>query len=96
MAKYDLTTPEGRAMQRAEDFSAVLWHIGTYVVINAFMWFIDWNAGDGIQWAFWVSIPWGIGLAFHILSYVIEDGGLMQRRYQKFLAEERETPPPGT
>ncbi len=89
MAKPDLSTPEGRARKRVEDFSSLLWHAGAFVVVNSFLWFLDIVGGDGIQWAIWVTIPWAVGLAFHILAYLIDDRGREGRRYEKFLAEEQ-------
>lgn len=39
--------------------------------------------------AYWTTIPWGVGLAFHTLAYFIQERGLDQRRYERYLAEER-------
>ena len=77
------STPEERAAERAQDFTALMWHLATYVIINAFLWVIVPGA------AFWVTIGWGIGLAFHLAAYFIGDGGPDTRRYRKYLAEER-------
>ena len=90
MAKYDLSTPEGRARKRVNDLSSVLWHVGAFVIVNAFLWIVDIAGGGGVEWAYWTTIPWGIGLAFHIAAYFIEERGLEGRKYQQYLAEERE------
>ena len=82
-------TPEERAAKRAEDLTGLYWHIAAYVVINIFLWALDWIQGGGIEWAYWVSVPWGLGLAFHIAAYMIDDSGFKQRKYQQFLEEER-------
>jgi hypothetical protein len=37
-----------------------------------------------------VTIPWGIGLAFHVAAYMLDESGLQNRRYQRYLAEEQE------
>lgn len=79
----ELPTPEEVAKQRVEDWTAVMWHIAAFVIVNAFLWFIVPSA------AFWVTIGWGIGLAFHIAAFWIGDDGPSNRRYQKYLAEER-------
>jgi hypothetical protein len=83
------STPEARARKRAKEYTGLMWHIGTYVIVNAFLWFIDIAGGGGVQWAYWVSIAWGIGLAFHVLAYFLDDTGIEQRKYKKFLAEEQ-------
>ena len=41
------------------------------------------------QAAFWVTLVWGIGLAFHVVYYFIGDDRPKNRRYQTFLAQER-------
>ena len=90
MAEPEPSTPEERAQKRAEEYSGLMWHAATYLIVNAFLWFIDIAGGGGVEWAYWVSIPWGIGFAFHAASYYIDARGGTQRRYQKFLAEERQ------
>lgn len=90
MATQDDGTPEERAQKRVKEYTDVMWHAATYVIVNVFLWGIDLVGGDGVNWAYWVTISWGIGLAFHIASYLIDDKGPKNRRYQKFLAEERE------
>ncbi len=83
MATEEHTTPEERAAQRVKDFTDVAWHAATYIIINVFLWLIVPQA------AFWVSVGWGIGLAFHVAYYFIGDDGPQNRRYQAFLAQER-------
>lgn len=76
-------TPEERAARRVKDQTDLMWHVATYVIINGFLWFIVPQA------AFWVTLGWGIGLAFHVAAYFIGDSGAANRRYQAFLAQER-------
>ena len=83
MSKDTHSTPEERASKRVEDFNGLAWHVATYLIINAFLWIIVPEA------AIWVTIGWGIGLAFHVAFYFIGDDGPGNRRYQKYLAEER-------
>jgi hypothetical protein len=77
------STAEERAAKRVKDYTDVMWHAATYVIVNAFLWLIVPQA------AFWVTVGWGIGLAFHIAYYFIGDDGPKNRRYQAFLAQER-------
>lgn len=83
MATDPNSTPEERAAKRVEEYNALMWHAATYLIINVFLWLIVPAA------ALWVTIGWGIGLAFHVAAYVIGDDGPENRRYQKYLAEER-------
>jgi len=84
MAKADTYTPEERARKRVNNFTGLMWHIASFVIVNAFLWVIVPEA------AFWVTIPWGVGLAFHIAAYLLDDSGGQDRRYQRYLAEEQE------
>ena len=77
------STPEERAEKRVKDFNDLAWHATVYVVVNVFLWIIVPQA------ALWVTLGWGIGLAFHVAYYFIGDDDRSNRRYQKYLAEER-------
>ena len=76
-------------MSRLKNFSDLMWHVATFVIVNGFLWFIDLTQG-GVEWAYWVTIGWGIGLAFHIAFYFIGDEKEDNPRYQRYLEEERE------
>ncbi len=88
MGKQETATPEERAQRRAKDRTDVMWHIATYVIINAFLWSIDIVTG-GTTWAFWVTAGWGIAVAFHVANYLIDERS-GRRAYQRYLAEERQ------
>ena len=77
------STPEERAEQRVKDYTDVMWHAATYLIINVFLWFI------APQATFWIALVWGLGLAFHVAYYFIGDDGPSNRRYQAFLSQER-------
>lgn len=83
------STAEERARKRVDERTGVMWHVAVYVIVNVLLWSIDIAQGGGVDWAFWPTIGWGIGVAFHVASYVIDDSGRESRTYQKFLAEER-------
>lgn len=59
--------PKAAAPRRSE-LSGLIWHAGVFAVVNAFIWFQDIVLGEGL-YAYWVTIPWGIGLAIHGLIY---------------------------
>lgn len=63
------------------EFATVMWHVGFYVVVNAFLWIQDFAAGGGLNYAYWVTIPWGIGLAAHITAYVVESHDAQHPRH---------------
>jgi len=91
MAQTSESTPETRALKRAKSYTGLMWHIGTFLVINAFFWLLDIATGaDGVQWAYWITIFWGLALAFHVVAYVVGGSGLEERKYRKSLADEQQ------
>jgi hypothetical protein len=43
-------------------------HAGIFLVVNAFLWAQDIAIGGGLDYAYWITIPWGIGLAAQVIS----------------------------
>ena len=61
-----------RALQRLEDKRGLQAHVLAYVLVNAFLigiWFLN-RADDAFFWPLFPLLGWGIGLAFHVWSYV--------------------------
>ena len=91
MPQANANTPEARAHKRAKSYTSLMWHIGAFVVINGFFWILDLITGaSGVQWAYWITIFWGVALAFHVVAYLVGDSGIEQRKYQQALAEEKQ------
>jgi hypothetical protein len=83
-------TPEQLARKRAKDLTALVWHAGAFVIINAFFWIVDLALGQpGAQWAFWITVFWGFALAFHALTYAVAGRQLEERATQQYLNEDR-------
>lgn len=82
-------TPESRAVRRAKYLSGLIWHAGTFVIINGFFLILDWIGGSGVNWSLWLVAVWGFALAFHALAYYVDGRGLEQRKVQEYLEEER-------
>ena len=84
-------TPDAaeRARARAKALADLYWHVGTFVIINAFLWLIDLTLGDdGITWAPWVTAAWGLGLAFHVLAYLVQGRQLVARKTEQYLRDD--------
>lgn len=63
---------EFRKSQRGDFVS----NLGSYVVVNAFLMWIDWNQGGGLSWSLWCVGGWGIGVAikmFKLLAGVSDE-----------------------
>lgn len=82
-------TPQARARRRVKEFTDLMWHVVTFVIVNGFLWGIDIVKGGGVDWAFWVTIAWGVGVAFHVAAYLLGESGPQNRRYQRLLDEEQ-------
>lgn len=46
----------------------LLVHATVFTLVNAFLWIQDIAAGDGLNYAYWVTIPWAFGLAMHAVT----------------------------
>jgi 2TM domain len=68
VAIRDLRHPEAR--KPMSEFQALIMHIVVFTIVNAFLWLQDIATGDGLNYAYWVTIPWGVGLIAHIVAYV--------------------------
>lgn len=74
--------PLERQPARQPMLPALLWHVGAFAAINSLLWVIDLNLGrEGTQWAHWVTVVWGVGLAFHLAGYWARGQGLGERKY---------------
>ena len=71
---------EELADRRAKYLTGLLWHVGTFVIVNAGFWVLDLTIGrPGAQWAYWITGVWAFALAFHVLAYLI-DGRQVEAR----------------
>jgi hypothetical protein len=59
------------AEKRVKSRIELLEHIGIYIVINGFLVVVWALSGAGYPWFLWVMAAWGLGLAFHILGYIL-------------------------
>jgi hypothetical protein len=60
------------------------------VVLNAFFWLLDLMIGTlGLQWAYWITLLWGLALVSHIVAYLIDSRGVREHKAQQYLDQER-------
>ncbi|MGI9615012.1 MAG: 2TM domain-containing protein [Acidimicrobiales bacterium] len=90
MVQIQNPSDEQLAAERANYLTGLIWHLGTFLIINAFFWVLDLVIGqEGIQWAFWITIFWSVGLAFHVLAWFIDGRQVERRRAQRYLEDSR-------
>ena len=83
------TTPEERARKRVNDLIGILIHVVVFALVNTFLWIQDIAGGGGVDWAYWTTVPWGIGLMIHAIVFFFSRGGFEVRKYRQYLEEER-------
>lgn len=76
-----------RAKQHVTNVRDFYYHLMTFVLVNAMMVVIDRRDGSrgdfmGLDWAYWLIIGWGFGVAGHAI-FVYFDDYRIQRVYQK-------------
>lgn len=76
------------ARRRAKYLSGLIWHFGTFLIINTFFWILDLAVGeDGLQWAFWITGVWAFALLFHVLAWYVDGRQLEERKTRQYLNE---------
>jgi len=81
------------AKKRTDDIIGFFIHALVYVIVNAGIWGIDLATGGGIEWAYWTTIGWGIGLAIHGAVLLVElkifGADWRQRQIEKYVEQRR-------
>lgn len=63
------TRSAGTRSSRAD----LLVHATVFTLVNAFLWIQDIAAGNGLDYAYWVTVPWAIGLAVHAVTELTDE-----------------------
>lgn len=84
-----MVTSDPRKRRAAEVREFVL-HLIVFVVANTFIVLQDLAISDGLQWAYWVFVPWGIGLIAHAVAVFVWSPAWMQRRLDEMEEKEKE------
>jgi hypothetical protein len=66
LVRWDRHRPASDARSTAGADVAV--HAAVFVLVNAIVWLQDIALGGGVNYAWWLTVPWGIGLAIHAYS----------------------------
>ncbi|OPY40387.1 MAG: hypothetical protein A4E42_02147 [Methanoregulaceae archaeon PtaU1.Bin222] len=82
-----------RAKRRVEELKGFYSHLAVFLVINGILILINIVTSPGSWWFYWVTIFWGIGLAFHASS-VFGGRRLFSREWeekkiQQYIDEEK-------
>jgi len=89
-----------KSVIRKTTFLWLLYSVGSYVFVNAVLIAI-WALSDSESpWFLWVLVIWGLGLAFHVVGYIIgfrfgrsrED--MIQEQVEEYQSRYEEPAPP--
>lgn len=68
------------AYARQSERAGLITHAVVFVLVNGFLWLQDIAAGGGLEYAYWVTVPWGVGLLAHFIAYMSVDRHTMSPR----------------
>lgn len=69
IAAIGLATRRRHAGSPRDDARAdLVVHAVVYLAVNAFLWVQDIALGGGLDYAYWITIPWGVGLLGHTIA----------------------------
>jgi hypothetical protein len=85
-----------REMAEREDFIRHqrhgFWgHLGTYLIVNAFLVCMDLFSNHRLEWSYWSILGWGIGVALHAWEVFDTKGEDFQKEFDKWREERRKT-----
>ena len=63
------STTAGRVQPADRPRQELIAHAMAFTIVNAVLWLQDIAAGGGLEYAYWTTIPWGIGLIAHAVAY---------------------------
>lgn len=79
---------ETQAKKRADDKIDFLSHLVVYILVNSFLFGLNYISSPGNWWFQWALFGWGIGLVLHGVSVFILEGafdGLRKNIYKSEL-----------
>ncbi len=87
------STARERAKKRVKELRDFYSHLVVYLIVNTGLVVLDLVQGEGLQWAYWVIIGWGIGLAAHAMNVFLIDRRLgsawEERKIEEYTEEEQ-------
>jgi hypothetical protein len=84
-----------RAKKRVNEIKEFYTHLAAFVCVNILVYIIDLTDNGNIDWAYWVTLGWGIGVVAHFFSVFGESiflGHNWEERKIRQLMDEDEKP----
>jgi hypothetical protein len=94
--KEDSTPPgkDPKLWEIARERANFKTNLFSYIIINVFLWVLwyftqDQDDHEGWPWPIWVTLGWGIGVAFHYFeAYVDQGSNSVEKEYEKLKNKE--------
>jgi 2TM domain len=58
--------------EKAKKITTFIISIFWYLIINLFLYFIDFQENGRIDWAYWVTFGWGIGIVAQLFTLILQ------------------------
>lgn len=81
------TDVRARARKRVEDIKGFYVHVGVYVIVNAALLAINLLSSPDTLWFYWPLLGWGIGVAIHAFTLILE-GGILGSEWEERKIDE--------
>ena len=71
------------------------YHLVSYIIVNAFLWIVwamsgSTNDHNGLPWAIWPTLGWGLGLFFEFLgACVFPKQNAVEKEYEKLMRDKK-------
>jgi len=80
-----------QARKRVEDLKGLYVHLAIYAIVNLAIFGVNAITSFGTWWFYWPLFGWGIGVAIHVVSVIIEGpfgSRWEERKVQELLARD--------
>ena len=57
-----------RAKEKVNEIKGFYSHLFTFIGVNILLYLVDLISGGGLNWAYWVTFGWGIGIVSHYVN----------------------------
>jgi len=81
------------AKERVEEEKKFFLHLGTYIIVNAFLVILNLVTSPNHLWFYWPMLGWGLGLALNALkvygAYSVFSKDWEEKKIEKYMRDKR-------
>lgn len=83
-----LTAQEAKAIEHVENLKSFYMHLAVYILVMIFLTILN-AVTSSRWWVIWPMMGWGLGLAIHGATVLLEGGGLFNAEWERKQIEKR-------